>query len=169
MAKRLAAIFIILVLLTLMLSSCTKEHATSCRSILDALIDQEITLPSGKIYDINAPDGDKEFLPERLLNNLYGNGETPPMRDGWLDISLFLSSSDHPCEFAVFYCDSPNTASDTARLLLGRIDLIRTSKGVGDYAVITENAAVTVTGNYVVLIISSDVKNAQKTVSRMIK
>ncbi len=115
--------------LALTLSFCTEKPPTPCRDILSAIMTAEIGLPAGKIYDMRAAEGEREFLPERLLSTLYGDGKTPPMREGWLDIALFLPLSDHPCEFAVILCDSDDTARDTARLLLCRLDLIRTTKG----------------------------------------
>ena len=128
----------------------------------------EIGLPAGKTYSARAPEGDGEYISEHLINSLYGNGKKPVMADGWIDIAIFLPSSAHPCEFAVILCDSEDTATDTARLLCRRLDAIRTAKGAGEYAKLTENATVTVIGNYALLIISSDTENAIKSASKII-
>ena len=162
----LAAFFVILLLFPL--SSCAASSTPDCREILTAMTDAEIGLPAGKTYSLRAKKGDDEYLSEHLLNSLYGDGERPVMADGWIDIAIFLSLSDHPCEFAVFLCDSKDTATDTARMLCRRLDAIRTTKSEGEYARLTENATVTVIGNYALLIISSDTENAIKSASKII-
>ena len=90
------------------------------------------------------------------------------MREGWLDIALFLPTSAHPCEFAVILCNSDDTATDTARLLCRRLDSIRTLKQNCEYSALLEGARVTVIRNYALLIISSDAENAVKTVTRIV-
>ena len=164
--KVLAAFFIVLSLFSV--SSCTRSENPDCRDILSAIISSEIGLPSGKIYSARAESGEEEYLSDHLVNSLYGNGKEPVMADGWIDIAIFLPSSAHPCEFAVILCDSEDTATDTARLLCRRLDAIRTAKGAGEYAKLTENATVTVIGNYALLIISSDTENAIKSASKII-
>ena len=164
--KVLAAFFIVLSLFSV--SSCTRSENPDCRDILSAIISSEIGLPSGKIYSARAESGEEEYLSDHLVNSLYGNGKEPVMADGWIDIAIFLPSSAHPCEFAVILCDSEDTATDTARLLCRRLDAIRTTKSEGEYARLTENATVTVIGNYALLIISSDTENAIKSASKII-
>ena len=164
---KIIAAFLIL-LLPFSFVACGRQENTSCREILQAMTEAEIGLPSGKIYSMKAARGDDEYLSEHLINSLYGEGGTPVMSDGWLDLAIFLPSSAHPCEFAVILCDSEDTATDTARLLCRRLDAIRTAKGAGEYAKLTENATVTVIGNYALLIISSDTENAIKSASKII-
>lgn len=164
--KVLAAFFIVLSLFSI--SSCTKSANPDCRDILSAMISSEIGLPSGEIYSARAEIGEEEYLSDHLVNSLYGNGKEPVMADGWIDIAIFLPSSAHPCEFAVILCDSEDTSTDTARMLCRRLDAIRTAKGAGEYAKLTENATVTVIGNYALLIISSDTENAIKSASKII-
>ena len=132
------------------------------------MMENEVGLPAGKIYLMHANEGDENYLSNYLICALYGDGEDPVMADGWLDLAIFLPSSAHPCEFAVILCDSEDTATDTARLLCRRLDAIRTAKGAGEYAKLTENATVTVIGNYALLIISSDTENAIKSASKII-
>ena len=164
--KVLAAFFIVLSLFSI--SSCTRSENLDCRDILSAIISSEIGLPSGEIYSARAEIGEEEYLSDHLVNSLYGNGKEPVMADGWIDIAIFLPSSAHPCEFAVILCDSEDTATDTARLLCRRLDAIRTAKSEGEYARLTENATVTVIGNYALLIVSSDTENAIKSASKII-
>ena len=116
----------------------------------------EIGLPAGTIYDLSAKEGYDEYIEERVINSLFGEGSAPPMRQGWLDLALFLPTSLHPCELAVFLCDSPDTASDTARLLCRRLDVIRSAKAGSEHAAILDSATVTIIENYVLFIISSD-------------
>ena len=140
-----------------------------CREVLSALMESEIGLPAGKTYDLNAPKGNSEYLDERVVASLFGEGSSPPTRSGWLDLALFLSTSDHPCELAVFLCDSPDTASDTSRILCQRLDVIRTAKDKTEHSAMLDAATVTVIGNYVILAISSDADNAIKIARAMIK
>jgi hypothetical protein len=166
--KKTVFLFLFVLILSFTLPSCAEKNLVSCREILEELKDAEIGLPAGKTYDIKAGEGENEFLPERLLSSLYGEGATPPMREGWLDIALFLPTSAHPCEFAVILCNSDDTATDTARLLCRRLDSIRTLKQNCEYSALLEGARVTVIRNYALLIISSDAENAVKTVTRIV-
>ena len=164
--KVLATFFAICLFFSL--SSCAPHNMPACRDILEEIMQAEIGLPAGRVYSTTAEAGSEEYLSDRLVYSLYGNGERPVMADGWLDLALFLPSSLHPCEIAIFLCDSQGTATDTARMLCRRLDAIRTAKGNGEYARLTENATVTVIGNYALLIISSDTENAIKSASKII-
>ncbi len=163
--KKTTLILILFLIFTL--PSCVERDRPTCREILGEIMLSEIGLPAGKVYSMNTPEGHSEYLPEHLVNVLYGNGEKPVMADGWHDLALFLPSSPHPCELAVFLCDSDDTATDTARMLCRRLDIIRTAKG-GENAALLDTATVTVMQNYVLFIISSDTRNALKTASKII-
>lgn len=158
-----------LVLFCLLLTACAQNEPIPCREILNALTESEIGLPAGQIYDVCANEGDGEYLDERVINSLFGEGSAPPMRSGWLDLALFLPNSSHPCEFAIFLCDTPDTATDTARLLCRRLDAIRTSKASYENSEMLSTASVTIIGNYVIFAISSDTKNAMKIATNLIK
>ena len=164
---RIIAAFLIL-LLPFSFVACGRQENTSCREILHAMTEAEIGLPSGKVYSMKAARGDDEYLSEHLINSLYGDGSTPVMADGWLDLALFLSSSAHPCEMAVFLCNSRNTANDTARMLCRRLDVIRHTKSDCELSCYFDSASVTVKGNYVLLVISSDTENILKVASKAI-
>lgn len=164
--KKFALISIILIFL--LFPSCSAREHMSCREVLLEMTGAEVGLPSGKIYSMNAPRGDDEYLSEHLINSLYGDGSTPVMADGWLDLALFLPSSSHPCEFAVFLCDSRDTANDTARMLCRRLDVIRHTKNSSELSYYFDSASVTVKGNYVLLIISSDTESAINTAVKII-
>ncbi len=164
-----SAAIIFLISLAFMLSSCSASNPTPCRDVIGTLLDCEATLPSGTVYDMKAPEGNEEYLPDRVLIKLFGDGRLPTVCDGWLDAALFLSLNESPCEFAVILCEDPDNAEDTARLLLRRLDVIRTAKGNGESTAMLSSANVTVIKNYVLMIISSDTQNALKSVSSMIK
>ncbi len=158
-----------LLLVILTLPSCVERERPACREILGEIMLSEVGLPAGKIYSMLAVKGDEEHLPDTLTARLFGEGSTPPVSRGWLDLAIFLPSSSSPCEFAIILCDSEDTATDTARLLCRRLDVIRTAKGDGDLPSLLDNATVTVIRNYALLIISSDTQNALKTASKIIR
>lgn len=132
-------------------------------------MEAEIDIPAGRIYDLRAAEGNEEYLEDRVINSLFGDGSSPPMREGWLDLALFLPTSAHPCELAVFLCNTPDTATDTARLLCRRLDTIKSAKNDTEYSAMLSLAAVTVIGNYVLLTISKDPALAVRTARGMIK
>jgi hypothetical protein len=120
------------------------------------LTDAEIGLPAGRYYSLTASEGDDEYLSDSLLKALYGNGSLPSVTEGWVDCALYLPILDHPCEFAVIYCRDRDSADDTARLLCARLGVIKNAKNTPEYSNVLEGGMVTVTGNYALLIISSD-------------
>ena len=165
---RIKIFLIILLVMCFAFSVSCSAKRPSCRQALGTLIESEVGLPAGKIYDMSAIEGDFEFLPESLLCALLGNGAMPAVRDSWIDGALFLSLGTHPCEFAVFLCDSRDAAQDTARLFCSRIDSVKTLKGGGEYSDMLENTRVCIIKNYVVLIISSDSATAESVVRKAI-
>ena len=169
MIKRTFALFLCIMLCLSALPSCAKHENPTCRNILSAMIEIEINIPAGKIYNLRASRGDDEYLEERVINSLFGDGSSPPVREGWLDLALFLPVSAHPCELAVFLCDTPDTAGDTARLLCRRLDVIKSTRKAPEYSAMLNSATVTVIGNYVLLIISEDPALALRAAVDMIK
>ena len=166
--NRLLSLLIALTLILGAFAGCAKSEPPSCRKILGAIMDAEVGLPAGKIYDMRAADGEDEYLSDALLCALYGEGGKPVARDSWIDCALFLSVTEHPCELAVFYCDSHDAAIDTARILSARLDAIKSSKNPQAYAHLFDAASVTVCGNFVLMIISSDTQNALKIAKKLI-
>ena len=163
--KRLCAAILTAIVILSTLASCADKQKPSCRELVMILTDSEIFLPAGKIYSLSATEGDDGYVSNSLLCALYGNGEIPPLREYWIDGAMFLSSNAHPCEFAVFLCSSHDAATDTARLFCRRLDSIRITKGVAQYGEMIESASVTVRGNYVIFVISSDTASALKAVN----
>ena len=164
---RLLTLLLTVSIICTSLCSCGVKEYAPCRDVLGALIDSEVGLPAGKAYDMRAPEGDGEYLPPSLLCSLYGGGGTPPVAAAWIDCALYLSLGAHPCEFAVFLCDSHDAAVDTARVLCSRLDSIKTLKG-GEYAPLLDSARVCIIKNYVILLISSDPDAAEKTAQKVI-
>ena len=166
--KRLLTLMLSVLIICTSLCSCGAKDYAPCRDVLGALIESEVGLPAGKIYDMSAAEGDGEFLSDSLLCSLLGNGTMPPVSSSWIDGALFLSLGSHPCEFAVFLCDSSDATQDTARLFCSRLDSVKTLKGDGKYASMLDSARVCIIRNYVVLIISSDGDTAESVARKII-
>ena len=161
--------FFLAALMIISLPSCKGEDKLpSCKEILYEMMESEIGLPAGNVYYMHANEGDDGYLSDYLIYALYGDGEKPVMADGWLDLAVFLPSSAHPCEMAVFLCDGEDTATDTARMLCRRLDVVRAVKHTPEYANYFESATVTVIRNYVLLVVSSDTENAIRVASKII-
>lgn len=160
---------ILVLLIPLSLTSCIyNTELVSCDTVIEALVDAEVGLPAGKLYSSHAVAGEERYISRSLITSLYGDGETIKLFDGWIEYSFFLPMTDHPCEFAVILCDSPDTAKDTARLLCRRLNTIRSTRDAEKYPEHLENASVTISRNYVVFIISSDNESAKKTALSLI-
>ncbi len=150
------------------LSSCSQKERVPCRDVLGEILKNEVGIPSGRVYSLCADEGEAEFTPESLINSLYGGGKSPVVRDGWLDGAIFLSLGEHPCEFAVFLCDSHDSTVDTARILCSRLDILKSLKNNKAYSDYFENATVRISGNYAFLIISSDTENVLRIIRDMV-
>lgn len=171
-----AAISLCLALFTVLgLCSCGySNEIVPCENIVKAITDSEIGLPAGKIYSASAGEGESGYIPDSLLNSLFGGGGKISLFDSWIDYSFFMPSSVHPCEIVVILCNSPENAKDTARLLCRRLNTIRNVKddsqniNATDLALYLDGAEVTISRNYVLLIISSDTAAAKKTALALI-
>ena len=169
--KRPAALFCIIILLFSSLFSCSTAqniHAP-CRDIVAAMTEAEIGLPAGRYYSMSAPEGEDEYLSPSLIASLLGSGSIPSVTADWLDCALFLSLKDSPCEFAVILCSNRDAAEDTAALFHSRLVAIKITKTAPEYSQMIENASVTITGNYAILIISTDPSSALKAAKKAIR
>ena len=142
---------------------------TPCREVIAAMTEKEVGLPVGSYYSASANEGDTEYLSASLLASLFGNGSLPPVAEDWIDCALFLSLKESPCEFAVILCSSRDAAEDTAALFHSRLAAIRITKTATQYVQMIENASVTITGNYAILIISTDPENALRAAKKAIR
>ena len=167
--KSSAALFFAVIILFLSLTSCTEQKTPTCREIISAITESEIGLPAGKYYSILSPEGDDEYLSDSLLLALYGSSATPKISKNWIDYAVFLSATSSPCEFTAVCCRDRNTANDTAKLLSARLNVIKSTRKDTLYAPLLAQATVTVRGNFVLLIISSDTDAALSAAWELIK
>lgn len=164
--KFLIIILCITLLCPICLSACAGEMP-SAEKILSSLVQNEINLPSGQVYLSTSPEGEESYVPRSLLCALYGGGSLPPEHNDWIEFAIFLSRS-HPCEFAVFLCDSPQSALDTSKTLCSRLTTLRNFWRDSQYSSYTDNAEVIISGNFCILIISSDTAAAKKNLKSLI-
>ena len=158
---------LLLLSILLLLCSCAKEQATAAQ-VLDALVAAEIGLPAGQIYLSAAPEDDASYLSPDLVAALYGEGEPPWQLSLLEDYGLFLSTAQHPCEFAVFRVRARSDTDDVAAMCLSRLDALRIHYKNTQYASYTQNARVVVIGKYVLLLISSDPDHALSAAQRVL-
>ncbi|MBE6684305.1 MAG: hypothetical protein E7592_01480 [Ruminococcaceae bacterium] len=157
-----------LLLLISLLPSCTNEKkAPSCLSVLEAMVDAEVGLPAGRIYSLSSENTDG-YLSESLIKALYGNGSLPAVSESWIDCAVFISTLGHPCELAIVYCADRNAAEDTARLFGSRLNSVRALKVDEEYGNMLDFAQISICGNFVLMIISSDPDNALKIAKKLI-
>ena len=164
--RKLRVLLLVLSIL-LLLCACAKEHATAAQ-VLDALVKAEIGLPAGQIYLSAAPEDDAAYLSPDLVAALYGEGELPWQLSLLEDYGLFLSTAQHPCEFAVFRVRARSDTDDVAAMCLARLDTLRMHYKDSAYAAYLQNARVVVSGNYVLLLISSDPDHALRAAQRVL-
>lgn len=166
--KKTAALFLTAFLLISLLCSCADEKkAPSCLSVLEAMTCAEVGLPAGRIYSLSSTDNDG-YLSESLIKALYGNGSLPAVSESWIDCAVFVSTLGHPCELAVVYCTDRNAAEDTARLFGSRLNSIRALKSDEQYGNMLDSAQISICGNFVLMIISSDPNNTLKIAKKLI-
>jgi len=126
----------------------------------------EVGLPAGRIYSLDSEDDG--YLSDSLIKGLYGNGSLPAIAQSWIDCAVFISTLGHPCELAVVYCTDRNAAEDTARLFGSRLNSLRALKSDEQYGNMLDLAQISIRGNFVLMIISSDPDNALKIAKKLI-
>lgn len=147
------------------LLGCRGEPPPSAREVLTAM-QEAASLPPGAVYDSravpgNAVPGGVDALDGTLLAALYGSaargwgtGEDSPV----VEAALFLSSRPEPAELAVFYCRDTTAALSVAAICRERLELLRRTRGGTAYAAWVEEGEVTVSGNFVLLVVSPDTR-----------
>ena len=167
--KKTAVIFLSLFIFICSLPSCSpQKEIPSCREMLLEVTHAEIGLPAGKFYSSKAQKGDSEYLSSTLIASLFGGGSYPAVAEDWIEVALYLSVGNHPCEFAVILCQNRDAAHDTAKLFCSRLSAIKITKNSAEYENMITNAKVAVSGNFALLIISSDPENALKIIQKKI-
>lgn len=165
MFKRIFFLFLIFCLFPL--SACAKDSPAP-EQVLSALVEAEIGLPPGQIHLASAEAHEDAYLSDDMICDLYGNGELPWQLSLVQDYGIFLSSAQHPCEFAAFLCYSHSDTDRVATMCHARLDALRAHYTDTDFASYTQNARVAVVGKYVLLIISSDAEHALRAARRVL-
>ena len=160
-------VLLLVLSILLLLCACAKEQATAAQ-VLDALVAAEIGLPAGQIYLSAASEDDTSYLSPDLVAALYGEGELPWQLSLLEDYGLFLSTAQHPCEFAVFRTRARSDTDNVAAMCLSRLDALRIHYKDTQYASYTQSARVVVIGKYVLLLISSDPDHALRAAQRVL-
>lgn len=147
------------------LLGCRGQPPPSVREVLTAMM-EVAPLPPGEVYDShavpgNAVPGAVDVLDDTLLAALYGSaargwgaGEESPV----VAAALFLSSSPEPAELAVFYCRDTTAALSVAAVCRERLELLRRTRVGSAYAAWVEEGEVTVSDNFVLLVVSPDTR-----------
>lgn len=163
----------------LLSAACARSDATPAQ-VLDALTKAEIGLPAGQVYLASAPEDDAAYLSPDLMAALYGQGELPWQLSLIEDYGLFLSTAQHPCEFAVFRTYARSDTDEVAAMCHARLDTLRAhykaaqaatqsaAQYAEPYAHYVRDARVVVIGKYVLLIVSSDADHALRTAKGVI-
>lgn len=155
---------VILILLTAgvvcALLGCRGQPPPSAREVLTAM-QEAASLPPGAVYDSRAVPGTVDALDGTLLAALYGSaargwgtGEDSPV----VEAALFLSSRPEPAELAVFYCRDTTASLSVAAVCRERLELLRRTRVGTAYAAWVEEGEVTVSGNFVLLVVSPDTR-----------
>jgi len=158
----------LVMLCCLMLSVGCAQKSPAPEQVLTALVEAEIGLPPGQVYLANAEAHEATYLSDDMISDLYGNGELPWQLSLVEDYGIFLSSAQHPCEFAAFLCYSRSDTDLVATMCHARLDALRAHYKGTDYASYTQNACVAVIGRYVLLIVSSDAEHALRAARRVL-
>lgn len=165
MTKR---ILVFVLAFTLLLPCGCAGRSVMPGELLHALTSAEIGLPAGQIYLSDAGEDEEEHVPEDLMAALYAQGE-PPWQLALVEhYGIFLSTAQHPCEFAVFLCYARSDTDLVAAMCHGRLDDLRAFYKDSEYASYLQQARVAVIGKYVLLLISADAQHALDTARRML-
>lgn len=157
-----------LILCCLLLSVGCAPDSPAPEQVLAALVEAEIGLPAGQVYLASAEAHEVSYLSDGMICDLYGNGELPWQLSLVQDYGIFLSSAQHPCEFAAFLCYSRSDTDQVATMCHARLDALRAHYNGTDFASYTQNARVAVVGRYVLLMVSSDAENALRAARRVL-
>ena len=148
-------------------AGCARQLPAPDR-VLCALTESEVGLPPGQIYLASAQPHQAAYLSDDMIASLYGNGELPWQLSLVEDYGIFLSTAQHPCEFAAFLCYSRSDTDLVAAMCHERLDLLRVHYKNTQYASYTQGARVAVVGRYVLLLISSDADHALNAARRVL-
>lgn len=151
----------------LLLGGCGRQKVSALQ-VLTALVEAEVGLPAGQIYLVSAKEDEAAYLPSDMMAALYGEGELPWQLSLVEDYGIWLSSAQHPCEFAVFRCYARSDTDEVATMCTARLDGLRAHYKGSPYASYLQNAQVVIIDKYVLLLISADAQHALDTARRVI-
>ena len=120
------------------------------------------------MYLSSAAEESQAYLSPDLMAALYGEGELPWQLSLVEDYGIFLSTAQHPCEFAVFRTYARSDTDELAALCCARLDDLRVHYKDTPYAAYVQDARVVVMGKYVLLLISSDPTHALRAAERVL-
>lgn len=165
MEKRILSILLLCILLLPM--GCARQEV-SVEQVLLALTESEVGLPPGQICLSHSEPHRDSYLPDELMAALYGKGEPPWQLALIENYGIFLSTAQHPCEFAVFRCYAKSDTDAVAAMCHARLDDLRAHYKGTQYASYPESARVVIMGKHVLLLVSADPQAAQQTAKRVL-
>lgn len=118
-----------------------------------------VTAPDGCIRALNAPS-DTQKLSLDLLAALYGGAVYSWYEaEGYApidDCAVYISEVIHPFELGVFRCKDEGELTSVLGLCAARLDVIKRTWQGSAYEAYVQNAVVTCSGAYVLLVVSDD-------------
>lgn len=183
--KTTTIIFALILTAITILSSCSEKGRDGITyDAVAAMIEREVNAPSGTIYTDSAEEGESGYISPMLEKVLWGeHGQIGSDVDSGISsdktgaikhvrqYSHFLSSFEHPCEFAVFECYTKSGAYEVSKMCLARLGTLRNTwknNKNEKYTAYAENAQVCVKGRYVIMAVSSDPETAIRAARKII-
>lgn len=165
---RLGMIVWLMCLATFSLLSC-RAHTVRAAEMVRAACAKETNLPDGRIYCSDAENGNEnaeQQADRELCAGLYGEGDFPPALSQCTEYAFFLPVRQHPCEFAVFFCQTADAADAVARMCLTRREMLIAAWRGSDYEAYPIDACVRIRktgGRYIVFfLVCADAEDAYR-------
>ena len=140
------------------LCSCGNDEK-SVKEIISAMSAAEKNAPAGKIYLSYAVPGEAEYISEKLVTALFGDGKVPAALEVVDSFAVRLSSFAANYEYAVFKAKTTDDTAEIAKMLRRRADAVKKYAGIKKDNGNTSSddpAEIFISGKFVVLLITSD-------------
>ena len=147
--------------------SCMRAEPAT-RDILIKLTDECEGLPDGKLYFSGAEEGSEEYMPQGLIESLYGK-ESLELFEKIEEYSVYISSFALPYEMAVFCCYSASDADEITLMCASRADNIRVALRGTALESRSEGVRVSCKGKYVVMTVTDDPDKIHKRATELIR
>lgn len=149
---RKKALFIFLMMLAIMLTSCASGRKETCSGLLSGLlaVSVEEPLKNGQIYRLGAEEGSIEYLSDDMKRAMYGDKALEHYFSRIEDCAIYLSVRA-PEELAVFKCYSCSDTDIIVRMCLERADSLKVALRDTQWREKSESIRVTVHRHFVVL------------------